>query len=159
MTKICTVCGDSKPRTAFPKNGKDRKGNVRYRTDCKECYNITRKLTRNKSVTKFLDNTKRRTGEEGTYTLVDWRDAMLHFRGCCAYCRKQQRRGRDHRLTRDHVIPVSKGGPTSRENIVPGCRSCNSRKGNRDMREWFVTQRFYKKEQLQLLERWVMQHD
>lgn len=30
----------------------------------------------------------------------------------------------------DHVHPVSKGGPTTWDNIVAACNDCNSRKGN-----------------------------
>ena len=33
-------------------------------------------------------------------------------------------------LTLDHVLPLSKGGKTSWENIVASCGPCNSRKGN-----------------------------
>ncbi|WP_444887211.1 HNH endonuclease [Microbulbifer sp. JMSA008] len=33
-------------------------------------------------------------------------------------------------LTRDHVIPVSKGGMDSWENVVTACRRCNQHKGN-----------------------------
>ena len=32
----------------------------------------------------------------------------------------------------DHVIPVTKGGQNSFENLVPCCGSCNSRKGTKD---------------------------
>jgi len=51
------------------------------------------------------------------------RDAYL-----CMYC------GRDFprpHLTRDHVLPVSKGGRDVWENVVAACFHCNSRKGNR----------------------------
>ncbi len=34
-------------------------------------------------------------------------------------------------LSCDHVIPESKGGPTTFENLQTMCRPCNSRKGNR----------------------------
>ena len=34
-------------------------------------------------------------------------------------------------LTCDHIVPESKGGPTSLENLQAMCRSCNSSKGNR----------------------------
>jgi 5-methylcytosine-specific restriction endonuclease McrA len=44
----------------------------------------------------------------------------------CQYCGYK---GDD--LTLDHVIPRSKGGPDSWENIVTACISCNVKKGNR----------------------------
>ena len=33
--------------------------------------------------------------------------------------------------TRDHIIPISKGGNNVKENIVPAYRSCNSKKHNK----------------------------
>lgn len=152
-SRHCTVCGVEKGITEFPKNGKDKHGNTRYRTDCKECYNITRKLTKNKAVAKFLNNTKHRTKEEGTYTLDDWKSVMLAFRGRCAYCGQTQSRGA--RLTRDHAVPVSKGGPTTRWNIVPACQKCNSRKGDNDLETWYKKQKFYSSSQLARILEWM----
>ncbi|HNK54461.1 MAG TPA: HNH endonuclease, partial [Ottowia sp.] len=34
-------------------------------------------------------------------------------------------------LTLDHIVPRSKGGQTSWENVVAACRACNMRKGDR----------------------------
>ena len=34
-------------------------------------------------------------------------------------------------LSKDHIIPISKGGNNTRENIVPACITCNSSKGNK----------------------------
>ena len=51
------------------------------------------------------------------------RDAHL-----CLYC--GERPARQH-LTRDHVLPVSKGGKDVWENVVAACFRCNSRKSNR----------------------------
>lgn len=31
-------------------------------------------------------------------------------------------------LTMDHVVPIVRGGTSSRGNLVPACRDCNSRK-------------------------------
>lgn len=40
--------------------------------------------------------------------------------------------------TVDHLIPVSRGGNHSIGNLVPACRSCNSRKGGRFLMEWRI---------------------
>lgn len=151
--RTCTACGEEKLLIDFPKNGKDKEGMTRYRNDCKTCYNVTRKLTKQKAVTKFLNNTKKRTGEVGTYTRVDWRDVMVHFKGCCAYCWKGQTRS--SRLTRDHVVPVKNGGDTSRKNIVPACKTCNSSKGDLDWAEWLKTRKYYKPTVEQRIREWV----
>ena len=49
-------------------------------------------------------------------------------RGLCAYCG-----GRFHAddLTREHIVPVSRGGSDSWMNCITACRTCNGRKGNR----------------------------
>jgi 5-methylcytosine-specific restriction endonuclease McrA len=153
MNRECSVCGELKVITEYPKNGKDKEGNTRYRTDCKVCYNITRKLTKQKAVTKFLNNTKKRTGEVKTYDLHDWKDAMLHFKGCCAYCGVKQTR--KIKLTRDHVVPVTQLGPTTRENIVPACAKCNSSKSNLNLVDWFTKKKFYTSERLELIKAWT----
>ena len=51
------------------------------------------------------------------------RDAYL-----CMYCGNKFN---DTLLTRDHVVPISKGGKDRWSNVVTACRSCNTRKGNR----------------------------
>jgi 5-methylcytosine-specific restriction endonuclease McrA len=45
-------------------------------------------------------------------------------RNMCQYC------GSTHNLTLDHVIPKSKGGKTSWENLITACQRCNSNKGH-----------------------------
>lgn len=42
----------------------------------------------------------------------------------CAYCGDVHLRG----LTRDHIIPTSKGGGDIWQNVASACRSCNARK-------------------------------
>ncbi|MCI5060559.1 MAG: HNH endonuclease [Alphaproteobacteria bacterium] len=46
----------------------------------------------------------------------------------CQYCGDPFK---THQLTFDHVIPRSKGGKTSWDNIVAACRKCNTRKGHK----------------------------
>ena len=46
----------------------------------------------------------------------------------CAYC---GRHFTENKLNRDHVIPVSKGGPDTWMNCVTSCRACNWEKDDR----------------------------
>ncbi|MFO7630331.1 MAG: HNH endonuclease [Prochlorococcaceae cyanobacterium] len=45
---------------------------------------------------------------------------------CCQYCGYQ-----GDQLSIDHVLPRSRGGPDSWENVATACLPCNVRKGNR----------------------------
>lgn len=49
----------------------------------------------------------------------------------CQYCgrHRSELRGRQF-LTRDHVLPVSRGGENLWGNVVTACSPCNNRKGN-----------------------------
>ena len=46
----------------------------------------------------------------------------------CQYCGGQPGK---HALTIDHIIPRSRGGTTTWENVVTACAPCNRRKGDR----------------------------
>lgn len=46
----------------------------------------------------------------------------------CLYCGGEFP---DEYLTRDHVVPLSRGGRDIWSNVVAACRSCNTRKGGR----------------------------
>ncbi len=49
----------------------------------------------------------------------------------CQYCLRRQFELR-HRecLTRDHLVPISRGGGNEWNNVVTACSTCNTRKGN-----------------------------
>jgi hypothetical protein len=49
----------------------------------------------------------------------------------CLYCGKHS----DHELTRDHLVPISRGGTDSWMNVVTACRRCNQYKGNKMLEE------------------------
>jgi 5-methylcytosine-specific restriction endonuclease McrA len=51
--------------------------------------------------------------------------------GLCVYCNRRTRQ-----LTRDHVLPKSRGGSNHHANIVSACQACNHVKGNRTPEEW-----------------------
>lgn len=50
----------------------------------------------------------------------------------CVYCGETYRRV----LTIDHVVPKSKGGPDSWENLVTACRNCNHEKADLTLEEY-----------------------
>lgn len=56
-----------------------------------------------------------------------FRDAYL-----CMYCGNKFSQAL---LTRDHVIPLSKGGRDKWSNVVTACRHCNTKKGSRGPEE------------------------
>lgn len=58
-------------------------------------------------------------------TARQWEEIKAAYRHRCVYC------GEKTKLTQDHVIPVSKGGEHTAQNIVPACIGCNVRKRNK----------------------------
>lgn len=67
------------------------------------------------------------------YVYVRWANHVPRFtragmlkrdKHTCRYCRKRAD-------TVDHVLPESRGGPTSWLNCVAACSACNGRKGDR----------------------------
>lgn len=60
------------------------------------------------------------------------RSLFARDRNCCQYCGKSLPISQ---LSLDHVIPRSRGGETSWENVVCSCVACNTRKGGRTPQE------------------------
>lgn len=54
----------------------------------------------------------------------------------CSYCLKPLSFGS---VTRDHVVPTSRGGPDSILNVVASCKICNGKKGARTPKEAGMT--------------------
>ena len=67
----------------------------------------------------------REKGAKGSHTLNEWLCLKDMFENKCANCKKEEK------LTKDHIIPLSKGGTDFIENIQPLCKSCNSKKHNK----------------------------
>ena len=61
-------------------------------------------------------------GVKATLTTQEWQEIIEKFDYRCAYCHKRTK------LEVDHVIPISKGGNHTADNVVPACRSCNASK-------------------------------
>lgn len=71
------------------------------------------------------------------HTNKEWEDLKEKHKYCCALCGVPENhletlyKGTFYeKLTKDHKIPISKGGVDKIENIQPACVSCNSQKRN-----------------------------
>ena len=53
-----------------------------------------------------------------------WWKQQLH-KGLCHYCGNPFR---PDQLSMDHVVPLARGGKSTRGNLVPACHDCNRRK-------------------------------
>ena len=72
-----------------------------------------------------------------THDLTDeqWAALMAAWNGC-AYCGAT-----DRPLQRDCVLPISRGGRYTLDNVAPACGSCNASKGNDEVTGWLRRKR------------------
>ncbi len=66
------------------------------------------------------------------FTAAEWQAVVEFYDGRCAYCLEAKA------TDMEHVRPLSKGGVHALYNLVPACRSCNTRKGTQtwEPQEW-----------------------
>ncbi|ASD22855.1 endonuclease [Cryobacterium sp. LW097] len=63
-------------------------------------------------------------------TASQWAELLAAWGGC-AYCQAES-----PALQRDCIMPVSRGGRYTLENVVPACPSCNASKHNNEVTGW-----------------------
>lgn len=56
--------------------------------------------------------------------------------GGCAYCGSEK-----DELQRDCMLPISRGGRYTIDNVIPACRSCNASKCNHEVTTWMRRKR------------------
>lgn len=67
-------------------------------------------------------------GALGSFTPAEWQAIRIAQDHCCLMCGKREP---EIILTRDHVIPLSRGGTNDASNLQGLCGPCNSRKHTR----------------------------
>lgn len=60
-----------------------------------------------------------------------WRNRIA--KGSCYYCGG---RFAADQLSMDHIVPIIRGGKSTRGNVVPACKECNNRKKHLLPIEW-----------------------
>jgi len=116
--RICRKCNELKPARKATPSSPTKDG---YRVTCLDCSG------------HMLREAKRRASKRASgrgVTAEEWRAILAAFGHHCAYC------GAGGRMTMDHVVPLSRNGEHAPSNVVPACRSCNSRKNTKTPEEW-----------------------
>ncbi len=97
------------------------------------------KKWRHKNIKKILEWNRKRTLEKkgvvGSHTNKEWEDIKRYYDFRCVQCgikeeeiRKIWKGTSFNKLTKDHIVPISRGGTDFAWNIQPLCVSCNSKK-------------------------------
>lgn len=159
MKKLCLRCNKKKRLSEFGKNSRYEDGLNIYCKDCEskrkaewrksnpdynQEYYINNKQKFVVAVSQWVKNNHKKysdihkaaqhrrrarlRGSGGSYAVVEWENLKKFYDYTCLDCGFQEPRVQ---LTPDHVIPVSKGGKNSIENIQPLCLSCNMKKGTK----------------------------
>ena len=147
----CRTCRIMKPLTQFHR----QKGSITgYRRQCKTCrkvleedYRVNHAADavirmdewRKKNPEQFhrlaIAQVKRHRARKNGAPIVDftneqWQEILIIQNYRCVYCPDdcQECEQKTHELTQDHLTALSKGGSDTVQNILPACRSCNSKK-------------------------------
>lgn len=75
-------------------------------------------------------------GVPSTLTVEEWKLCLSEHKDCCAYCFEHE--DVVGKMTLDHKVPMSRGGHNTLENIAPACGICNSMKGTRNAKEFYI---------------------
>lgn len=151
--KYCPSCNTVLPITAFYK----LKGGLTTGF-CKDCERQRSNASKReaykadpyaKDKERIRTHARRAAVRADAYTIAEWLSVVELFNNSCAYC------GSKHNLTMDHVVPIALGGTNTYRNIIPACKSCNSRKNSTELIAWYTAQSFYTENNLKRIQQFI----
>lgn len=170
--KRCSICRNIKPIDIYEKVGK-----TRLKEWCPECESVAKQNKVNYDRVYFKNNKERKKeyysqwkdnggryirnineqkrrcsikNSENSLTIDEWHYILDNFNNECAYCGNKE-----EILSQDHVIPVKKGGGYTIDNIIPSCKSCNSKKNAKDLEEFHKNYDFFTKDRYIKILEWI----
>lgn len=84
-------------------------------------------------ITQSLKMRAKRAGAPGSHTVAEWKSILRHHKRRCVYCNVKLT---PKNVSRDHKIPLSRGGSNDARNLTAACRNCNSRKHDKTVEEF-----------------------
>lgn len=139
FSKFCKKCDNARQAPAQKKWREDNLDKVRA-TQRRAVANVPIEVARKRSRAAYLKRRSAKAKVSCTFTTDHEQRALNYFNGCCAVCGRQlQDLFATHKLNWDHWIPITRGGHTSPDNMIPLCggmNGCNNRKNNKLPDEW-----------------------
>lgn len=77
----------------------------------------------------------RKRNAEGKHTTDELLEQLQRQKSKCYYCHKKLGKARNS-WVEEHIVPLSRGGSNSIDNIVIACTDCNLSKGSKPPHEW-----------------------
>lgn len=111
-----------------------------YETHKDEASERGRKYNKNErgKVVSAVCRARRRARMMGVFiddlTSNQWQERLEEYNGLCAYCLRPVKT-----VTQDHMTPLSRDGNHTLSNVVPCCKSCNSKKHNKTLLEYVIS--------------------
>jgi len=177
-SKTCPRCGRSLPLSEFHKDRSRPDGLYSY---CKQCnYQSSRTYIAKKPdyyaayqaqyranhLSELRAYNRRRTKERYQNNKALWRQYVLEYRARkrgnkapslseiqmrIAYCHNECVYCGGHYEHLDHIIPLSRGGVDSLQNLAPSCARCNLSKAASDWQSWYLKQPYYDPARMQFI--------
>jgi hypothetical protein len=131
----CDICGEWVEKGTTTCHRKHRKGASKH--FCVKClaiddaeYEFLKATEKERDRIYFHNKRTAALGLVSDLTIEEWLGILDYYGNRCAECEGDW-------TDLDHIIPVSKGGGTTKNNVRPLCKHCNSVKNDKELQVTF----------------------